>query len=180
MGMLSLPGFLSCGKKKVCAVLPASSWIGSPAGYAHPLRLPSHVKDFNLTNEKDAPDSDENSERGNWSSKSDYLLSMVGYAVGLGNVWRFPYLTYQNGGGAFLIPYTLMLALAGLPLFFMECSLGQFASLGPVSIWRILPLFQVLSSASASLQLPRQNETSLFCCVRENLSKTTSGPCATD
>lgn len=44
--------------------------------------------------------------------------------------------------GAFLIPYTLMLALAGLPLFFMECSLGQFASLGPVSIWRILPLFQ--------------------------------------
>ncbi|XP_027703033.1 sodium- and chloride-dependent neutral and basic amino acid transporter B(0+) [Vombatus ursinus] len=85
---------------------------------------------------------DENQERGNWSQKSDYLLSMIGYAVGLGNVWRFPYLTYQNGGGAFLIPYAIMLALAGLPLFFLECSLGQFASLGPVSIWRVLPLFQ--------------------------------------
>ncbi|XP_050166197.1 sodium- and chloride-dependent neutral and basic amino acid transporter B(0+) isoform X2 [Myiozetetes cayanensis] len=102
------------------------------------------IQDFSLSHEKDShsSDGDENKERGNWSSKADYLLSMVGYAVGLGNVWRFPYLTYQNGGGAFLIPYSLMLALAGLPLFFMECSLGQFASLGPISIWRVLPLFQ--------------------------------------
>ncbi|XP_061454597.1 sodium- and chloride-dependent neutral and basic amino acid transporter B(0+) isoform X2 [Rhineura floridana] len=114
MGWLTLPAFLRCGDKQ----------------------------EFTLSTEKIADKDEENSERGNWSSKSDYLLSMVGYAVGLGNVWRFPYLTYQNGGGAFLIPYTIMLALAGLPLFFLECSLGQFASLGPISVWRILPLLQ--------------------------------------
>ncbi|XP_038630622.1 sodium- and chloride-dependent neutral and basic amino acid transporter B(0+)-like [Scyliorhinus canicula] len=85
---------------------------------------------------------DENFERGNWSSKSEYLLSVIGSAVGLGNVWRFPYLAYKNGGGAFLIPYTLMLALIGMPMFFLESSFGQFASLGPVAVWKAVPMFQ--------------------------------------
>ncbi|XP_071981517.1 sodium- and chloride-dependent neutral and basic amino acid transporter B(0+)-like [Engystomops pustulosus] len=92
--------------------------------------------DVNVTNTEDSE------EREFWSSKADYLLSLVGYAVGLGNVWRFPYLAFKHGGGAFLIPYVIMLALAGLPLLFLECSLGQFASLGPIEIWRIVPLFQ--------------------------------------
>ncbi|XP_072361170.1 sodium- and chloride-dependent neutral and basic amino acid transporter B(0+)-like [Scyliorhinus torazame] len=98
-------------------------------------------EDTAVTNE-DVGESDENVERGNWSSKTEYLLSVIGCAVGLGNAWRFPYLAYRNGGGAFLIPYTLMLALVGMPVFFLECSFGQFASLGPVAVWKAVPIMQ--------------------------------------
>uniref|UniRef100_A0A3B4BF66 Transporter n=1 Tax=Periophthalmus magnuspinnatus TaxID=409849 RepID=A0A3B4BF66_9GOBI len=96
---------------------------------------------------------DENKERGNWSSKTDYMLSTIGYAVGLGNIWRFPYLAYKNGGGAFLIPYFLMLFLAGLPLFFMESALGQFCSQGPINVWRAVPLLQGVGVAMVLITL---------------------------
>ncbi|KAK6173295.1 hypothetical protein SNE40_016772 [Patella caerulea] len=72
----------------------------------------------------------------------DFLLSLIGYAVGLGNIWRFPYLCYRSGGGAFLIPYVFFMLVCGMPLFFMEIAYGQFASLSPVTIWSISPLFK--------------------------------------
>uniref|UniRef100_A0A8B9TRG5 Transporter n=1 Tax=Anas platyrhynchos TaxID=8839 RepID=A0A8B9TRG5_ANAPL len=77
-----------------------------------------------------------------------FLLSVVGFAVDLGNVWRFPYICYQNGGGAFLIPYTLMAVFGGVPLFYMELALGQFHRTGAIPIWRrICPIFKGIGFA---------------------------------
>merc|ERR1711994_951123 len=87
-------------------------------------------------------------ERGQWSNQFEFILSTVGYAVGLGNVWRFPYLAYKNGGGSFLVPYVIMLFFAGLPLFFMELALGQYSRQGPTRVFgRIAPVFQGLGLA---------------------------------
>ncbi|XP_052239422.1 sodium- and chloride-dependent glycine transporter 1-like isoform X1 [Dreissena polymorpha] len=84
-------------------------------------------------------------DRGNWSGRFDFLMSLLGYSVGLGNVWRFPYLAYTNGGGAFVFPFVLMLFLLGIPLMFAELALGQYAGLGPASIFsRFCPLFHGL------------------------------------
>ncbi|XP_057332306.1 sodium-dependent neutral amino acid transporter B(0)AT3 [Microplitis mediator] len=74
-------------------------------------------------------------ERENWDSKLTFLLATVGYAVGLGNVWRFPYLAQKNGGGAFLIPYFVMLAIEGIPIFYLELAIGQRLRKGAIGVW---------------------------------------------
>ncbi|XP_015115617.1 sodium- and chloride-dependent glycine transporter 2 [Diachasma alloeum] len=81
-------------------------------------------------------------ERGTWASKTEFILSCAGYAIGIGNVWRFPYLCYRNGGGAFLVPYLLMLFLCGIPLFFMESCMGQFGGTGCITMFKMSPLFK--------------------------------------
>ncbi|XP_035824773.1 sodium- and chloride-dependent betaine transporter [Aplysia californica] len=94
-------------------------------------------------------DSSDNS-RDKWGRKAEYVLSMIGYCVGLGNVWRFPYVCIRNGGGAFLIPFFICLTLCGLPLYLMEVAMAQFVGLGPFHVWSICPMFKGIGIAMNS------------------------------
>ena len=64
---------------------------------------------------------------GKWSRDILFVFACVGAAVGLGNLWRFPYVAYENGGGAFLVPYVVCLLLVGVPLAILEMGLGLWA-----------------------------------------------------
>ena len=61
----------------------------------------------------------------NWSSSFGFILACVGSAVGLGNLWKFPYITYENGGGAFVIVYLICIVLVGLPIVLAEMMIGR-------------------------------------------------------
>ncbi|KAJ8313056.1 hypothetical protein KUTeg_010429, partial [Tegillarca granosa] len=103
-------------------------------------------KDMNVKAMIEKPKEEE--ERETWSKKIDFLLSVIGFAVDLGNVWRFPYICYRNGGGAFLLPYFIMLIFGGLPLFYMELALGQFQRCGCLTVWkRICPALKGIGIA---------------------------------
>ncbi|XP_050962458.1 sodium-dependent neutral amino acid transporter B(0)AT2 [Labeo rohita] len=75
-------------------------------------------------------------DRPAWDSKLQYVLAQVGFSVGLGNVWRFPYLCHQNGGGAFMLLYVMLLLIIGVPLFFMELAAGQSIRQGSIGVWK--------------------------------------------
>ncbi|KAK5927522.1 hypothetical protein CgunFtcFv8_012671 [Champsocephalus gunnari] len=81
---------------------------------------------------------EEEEERPAWNSKLQYILAQVGFSVGLGNVWRFPYLCQKNGGGAYLVPYLILLILIGIPLFFLELAVGQRIRRGSIGVWNYI------------------------------------------
>jgi NSS family neurotransmitter:Na+ symporter len=84
-------------------------------------------------------------KRSLWGSKVGFLLAAIGSAVGLGNIWRFGYMAYENGGGAFLVPYVVALVLAGIPLMILEYALGHREKASPpLAFARVNPLWEPL------------------------------------
>ncbi len=73
-----------------------------------------------------------NENRSSWNSRFGYIMAAAGFSIGLGNIWRFPYLVGTNGGGAFVLIYLLICVLIGIPLFYMEVTLGRKAQASPI------------------------------------------------
>ncbi|KFB53948.1 sodium-dependent nutrient amino acid transporter 3 [Anopheles sinensis] len=80
--------------------------------------------------------------RAKWGRSIEFLLSCVALSVGFGNVWRFPQVAMENGGGAFMIPYLIILFLVGRPMYYLEMVMGQFSSRGCVKVFDLSPLMR--------------------------------------
>uniref|UniRef100_A0A1E1X6L8 Transporter n=1 Tax=Amblyomma aureolatum TaxID=187763 RepID=A0A1E1X6L8_9ACAR len=90
-------------------------------------------------------------ERGKFASQADFIFGCISFAVGLGNVWRFPYLCYENGGGAFLFPYIICLLTTAVPMFYLEVAMGQYLSRGGIGVWAIAPMFKGIGIGSLTM-----------------------------
>jgi neurotransmitter:Na+ symporter, NSS family len=76
--------------------------------------------------------------RPQWGTRAGFILAAVGSAIGLGNIWRFPAVAYENGGGAFFLPYLFALLTAGIPLLIMEFTLGhKYRGSAPLTFLRL-------------------------------------------
>ena len=78
--------------------------------------------------------------RQQWGTRAGFIFAAVGSAVGLGNIWRFPYTAYENGGGAFFLPYLFALLTTGISLLAFEFALGhRHRGSAPLTFFRIHP-----------------------------------------
>ena len=78
------------------------------------------------------------SSHGEWSSRTAFILAATGSAVGLGNIWKFPYITGENGGGAFVLIYILCVLFIGIPIMLSEVYLGKRGRLNPIASIRYI------------------------------------------
>ncbi|KAK0088299.1 hypothetical protein PV326_004892, partial [Microctonus aethiopoides] len=120
----------------------------SPSELLNMVHPPTPVDDYSTCESYDDSNAEDPGDyrqpkRPHWANKVQFVLACIGYSVGLGNVWRFPYLCYNSGGGVFLIPYFIILIVCGVPLLYMELAVGQFTRRGPIgALGQICPLFK--------------------------------------
>ena len=79
-------------------------------------------------------------KRETWNTQTAFLISAIGSAIGLGNIWRFPGVAYESGGGAFIVPYIVALLLIGLPVLFLDYAIGhKYKGTPPLALRRLAP-----------------------------------------
>ncbi|XP_058118802.1 sodium-dependent nutrient amino acid transporter 1-like [Anopheles ziemanni] len=86
-------------------------------------------------------------ERAKWDKGVEFLMSCIALSVGLGNVWKFPSTAFRNGGGAFVIPYLIVLLIVGRPIYYLEMVMGQFSSRGSVKVYDVSPIMRGIGIA---------------------------------
>ncbi|XP_075168702.1 lithium-inducible SLC6 transporter isoform X2 [Haematobia irritans] len=77
-----------------------------------------------------------------WGNDIEFLFSCISLSVGLGNIWRFPYIAFQNGGGTFVIPYLIVLLIIGRPVYYLEILVGQFSGRGCIKAFNMAPILK--------------------------------------
>ncbi|XP_059161224.1 uncharacterized protein LOC131944555 isoform X2 [Physella acuta] len=116
--------------------------------------LQDSVSDMaDLSSSDDENSIDSPSHRDSCLGRCHATIPCLSHVIGLGNIVRFPYLAYQHGGGAFIIAYVIILASLGVPLVIIEIAIGQFSSLGPVHVWRAVPIFKGVGYSMVAVSL---------------------------
>nr|AEE62074.1 unknown [Dendroctonus ponderosae] len=139
--------------------------IENPTFVPEPDDSPNE-KRISATNNEKAEETDLDDDAGNraqWGNSVEFLMSCIAMSVGLGNIWRFPFTAKENGGGAFLIPYIIVLTVIGRPLYYMEMALGQFSSRGNVKMYE--KLSPVLKSIGFGQLIGSVCVATYYCCL---------------
>lgn len=136
------------GKKMIVRRVPAN-----PVELFNIVNPPTPPEEYLFDQSDDGSDETETDylkpRRQQWSNKLQFVLACIGYSVGIGSVWRFPYLCYKSGGGVFLIPYFIIMIICGIPMLYMELAVGQYTGRGPIgAIGHLCPLLKGTGLAS--------------------------------
>ncbi|XP_046371409.2 sodium- and chloride-dependent glycine transporter 2-like isoform X2 [Haliotis rufescens] len=101
--------------------------------------VPIHVTRFEF---EDQTAVSQGMERGHWTCNAEFIMAALAVTTDYSYIWWFPYMCYSHGGVVFMILYAIFLLLIGVPIFYMDLSLGQFCGRGPAHIWNFSPLFR--------------------------------------